>query len=100
MTSNTSRTKQFKSRKFDWAKWDSLHPDDRAWLSSLPIFLHWPYNSRISPSIRAATKERIAKSTLEVYGPDHPQSYGWVERQDQARFTSLSPQAMLAELGL
>lgn len=100
MTSNTSRAKQFKSRKFDLAKWDALHPDDRAWLSSLPIFLQWPYNSRISPSARAAIKEKIAKSTLEVYGPDHPQSYGWAQRQDQTRFTNLSTQAMLAELGL
>lgn len=93
---NSRKVRRFKSRKFDWNTWDFLPPVDRHWLASLPVCLHWTSNHRISEAAKTDTNLRISKSTLEIYGPDHPQSFGFAERQ----WAQKSPVEMLADLDL
>jgi hypothetical protein len=59
----------------EWAIYDALHPEDKAFLQNIPEKYIWVSKTdRITPESKARYWVRFAEATLKTYGPDHPQA--------------------------
>jgi hypothetical protein len=88
MTKNLSYCNSLRRRHFDWSEFDRMPRAQKEFMWNAPTRI-WIGRGQLTKEHIEIYERALAKSTLALYGPDHP----------QAKYKEVNPNATAEELG-
>jgi hypothetical protein len=88
MTKNLALCNILRKRRFDWSEFDRMPRAQKEFMWNAPTRI-WIGRGQLTGANVAQYERALAKSTLAIYGPDHP----------QAKYKEINLNASAEELG-